>query len=293
MSALPAADLPDAVERVAASVVGFATRHRASSGVLWRDGIAVGSASALWRSASVSVLRPDGEPVRGEVRGIDASTDLAAIAVPGLSQPVPARATTAASRVGDFVFAAGRKASGITQASFGRIGAVGGEWRTWRGGRIERLLQLDGGLYAGFEGAAVADATGGLLGIASPAFSRQRAIVLSLETVDRVLDQLLVHGRVVQGWLGIAAQPVQALLDGETVRGLLVSSVVQDGPAAKGGLQVGDVIVKVASRPVERLDALRDALQVGADVSVLVSRGGQAVTLTLGVAPRPGARCCG
>jgi S1-C subfamily serine protease len=293
MSALPRADLPDAVERVAASVVGFATRHRASSGVLWRDGIAVGSASALWRSTSVSVLRPDGEPVRGEVRGLDPATDLAAVAVPGLSQPLPARSAGAAPRVGDFVFAAGRKPSGITQASFGRVGAVGGEWRTWRGGRIERLLQLDGGLYAGFEGGAVADADGGVLGIASPAFSRQRAIVLPATTVDRVLDQLLVHGRVVQGWLGIAAQPVQAALDGETVRGLLVSSVAEDGPAAKGGLQVGDVIVKVAGRPVERLDALRDALQVGADVSVLVSRGGKGTTLTLTVASRPGARCCG
>ena len=85
----------------------------------------------------------------------------------------------------------------------------------------------------------------------------------------------------------------QAALDGESVRGLLVSSVADDGPAAKGGLQVGDVIVKVGGRPVERLDALRDALQLGADVSVLVSRGGKGTTLTLTVAPRPGARSCG
>ena len=292
MSALPAPDLPDAVERVAASVVGFATRHRASSGVLWRDGIAVGSASALWRASTITVLRPDGEPVRGEVRGIDAATDLAAVAVPGLAQPLPARASGTGPRVGDFVFAVGRKASGITQASFGRLGAVAAEWRTWRGGRIERLLQLDGGLYAGFEGAAVADADGAVLGIASPAFSRQRAIVLPAETVDRVLEPLLIHGRVVQGWLGIAAQPVQALLDGETVRGLLVSSVAEDGPAAKGGVQVGDVIVKVAGRAVERIEALRDALQVGAEASVLVSRGGRGTTLSLTVAPRPGARAC-
>ena len=285
-------DLPNTVERLASSVVCLATRRYGSAGVLWRDGVAVGSASALWRASSVALVLPDGEQVQGELRGIDGGTDLAAVTFASGAMPVAGRAASASARIGDFVFAVGRKPSGLTQASFGHVGAVAGEWRTWRGGRVERLIQLDGGLYPGFEGAPVADASGQVLGIASSAFSRHHGVVLPVATVDRVLDQLLAHGHVQQGYVGIAAQPVRATLDGAAVDGLLVSSVADDGPAARAGLLVADVIVKVAGEPVASLDALRERLKVGAQVSMLVSRGGRALELSLEVAQRPRSRRC-
>jgi S1-C subfamily serine protease len=284
-------DLPDAVERLAASVVGIATRRHGSSGVAWRDGIVVGSAQSLWRASAVSIVLPDGEQVPGEVRGLDGGTDLAAISVGSAALRVPERAADAAPRIGDFVFAVGRKPSGLVQASFGHVGAATGEWRTWRGGRVERLIQLDGGLYPGLDGAPVADAAGRVLGVASSAFSRHHGIVLPAATVDRVLDQLLAHGRVRQGYVGIAAQPVRATLDGAAVDGLLVSSVADDSPAARADLRVADVIVKVAGQPVANVHDLRDRLPVGTQVDVLVARGGQAYTLSLQVGERPAARC--
>jgi serine protease Do len=283
--------LPDAVARLAVSVVGLATRRRGGSGVLWRHGVAIGSASVLWRASHVSLVLPDGEQVQGEVRGVDGGTDLAAVTFTGGDMPVAERAAAAAPRVGDFVFAVGRKPSGLTQASFGHVGSVAGEWRTWRGGRVDRLIQLDGGLYPGLEGAPVADASGQVLGIASSAFSRHHGVVLPVATIDRVLDQLLAHGHVQQGYIGIAAQPVRATLDGAAVEGLLVSSVADEGPAARAGLQVADVIVKVGGEPVASLDALRGLLQVGAQVRVLVARGGQGHELSLEVAERPSSRC--
>jgi len=284
-------NLPDAVERLAASVVGIATRRHGSSGVLWRDGVVVASASALWRASGVSLVLSDGEQVQGELRGIDGGTDLAAVTFASGALPVAERAAAAAPRVGDFVFAVGRKPSGLTQASFGHVGAATGEWRTWRGGRVERLIQLDGGLYPGFDGAPVADVSGQVLGIASSAFSRHHGVVMPVATIDRVLDQLLAHGHVRQGYVGIAAQPVRATLDGAAVDGLLVSSVADDGPAAQAGLRVGDVIVKVAGEPVASLHALRDRLQAGAQVTVLVSRGGQAQELALQVGERAASHC--
>jgi S1-C subfamily serine protease len=283
--------LPDSVDRLAASVLGIATRRHSSSGLLWRDGVAVGNASALWRASSVSVVLPDGEQVPGEVRGVDGGTDLAAVTFASGSVPVAERAPDAAPRVGQFVFAVGRKPSGLVQASFGHVGAVAGEWRTWRGGRVEQLIQLDGGLYPGLDGAPVANDAGQVLGIASSAFSRHHGVVLPVTTVDRVLDQLLAHGRVQQGYIGIAAQPVRATLDGAAVDGLLVSSVADDGPAARAGIKVSDVIVKVGGEPVGSLEALRDRLQVAAQVQVLVARGGQPQELTVEVAQRPSSRC--
>ena len=284
-------DLPEAVARLAASAVGLATRRHKSSGVLWRAGVAVGSASTLWRTPTVSVVLPDGEQVPGEVRGVDGRTDLAAVTFASGSLPLAERAMAAAPRVGDFVFAVGREPSGLTQASFGHVGMAGGEWRTWRGGRVERLIRLDGGLYPGLDGAPVADSTGQVLGVASSAFSRHHGVVLPVTTVERVLDQLLAHGRVQQGYLGIAAQPARAMVDGVSVQGLLVSSLAEDGPGARGVLLVGDVIVKLDSEPVSSLDALRDLLQIGARLRVAVVRGGQGQELWLDVAQRPTSRC--
>ncbi|HSW03326.1 S1C family serine protease [Aquabacterium sp.] len=282
--------LPDSVARVAASVVGLATRRHSGAGVLWRPGVVVASASVLWRASQVALVLPDGEQVQGEVRGLDAGTDLAAVTWAASSLPVAER-SSAVPRVGDFVFAVGREPSGLTQASFGHIGLVGGEWRSWRGGRIDRLIRLDGGLYPGLNGAPVADAAGQVIGIGSSAFSRHHGVVLPGATIDRVLDALLAHGRVPHGYLGIAVQPVRATLDGAGVDGLLVSSVAEDGPAAQGGLLVGDVIVSIGGTAVGTLEDLRSQLQVGAKVAVRVARGGMAQDLTLEVIERPSSRC--
>ena len=283
--------LADAVERVAASVVGLATRRHRSAGLVWRAGVAVANASALWRAHSIAVVLPDGEQVDGTLRGSDPSTDLAAVSFNDRGVAPVERDATASARVGDVVFAVGREPSGQVQASFGHIGAVAGPWRTWRGGRVEQLIRLDGGLYPGLAGAAVADASGRVLGVASAAFSRHHGVVLPLATIERVVEQLLTHGRVQHGYLGIAAQPVRAMRDGVGVDGLLVSSVADDGPAARAGLLVGDVIVALGGQPVGSLENLRERLQVGAQVELEIARGGRAHTLPLQVAERPHSRC--
>jgi serine protease Do len=285
--------LADAVERVAASVVGLATRRLRSAGVVWRAGVAVANASALWRSSRVAVVLPDGEQVEGSVRGIDPATDLAVIALADNSSatPVAQDGDVAAPRVGDVVFAVGREPSGHVQASFGHIGAAAGPWRTWRGGQLDRLIRLDGGLYPGLLGAAVADASGRVLGIASAAFSRHHGVVVPRATIERVIEPLLAHGRVARGYLGIAAQPVRAQRDGVAVDGLLVTSVADDSPAASAGLLVGDVIVTLGGEPAGSLERVRERLQVGAQIELGIARGGRAQTLTLQVTERPHARC--
>jgi len=284
----------DAVERVGASVIGLLARRQRGAGVIWRTGVAVASASALWRTSRVAVVLPDGEQIDGTVRGIDPATDLAVVSFAERSAAVPITRdgdATAGLRVGDGVFAVGREPSGHFQASFGHIGAVAGPWRTWRGGHLDRLIRLDGGLYPGLLGAAVADAQGHVLGIASAAFSRHHGVVVPLATIDRVIEPLLTHGRVARGYLGIAAQPVRAQRDDQPVDGLLVTSVADDSPAARAGLLVGDVIVTLAGEPAGSLERVRERLQVGAQIELGVSRGGRAQTLSLQVTERPHARC--
>jgi serine protease Do len=281
--------LADAVARVAPAVLNVATRRASGSGVAWREGIVVTSARLLWRTREVSLLAPDGEPLAAELAGLDPSTDLAALRVNAASLAIATRAPADAPtpRVGDAVFAVARDPSGLLHASFGRLGAVGHAWRTWQGGAVDQLLRLDGGLYPGMEGAPVADAEGRVLGVASSAFSRHHGVVLPGSTVDRVVDELLAHGRVAQGYLGIAAQPAQARLGEERVEGLLLTSVAEDSPAARAGLLVGDIIVRAGDEPATALDRLRARLQVGTRLPLAVVRGGQSLTLELEVGERP------
>jgi S1-C subfamily serine protease len=286
---------------MAASVLGLAARrHAAATAVVWQPGVAVTSASALWRASQVQLVLPGGEAVEGAVRGVDTGTDLAAVsftaaaAVPAAAAQAASDETAASARVGDFVFAVGREPEGGVHASFGHVGAVGGEWRSWRGGRIERLIRLDGGLYPGLTGAAVARGDGQLLGIASPAFSRHHAVVLPAATISRVLAALLAHGRVPRSHLGVAVQAVRASLDGRAVEGLLVSSVDAEGPAAAGGLLVGDVIVSANDRPTPTPAALQAALAdvaPGGEIALEASRASRSVTLRIAVAERPASRC--
>src|SRR5438034_428777 len=106
-------------------------------------------------SSASAVLACGGHPI-GQAR---AARSAEAPAVPPIE-----RHAEGSVRAGDFVFAVGRDASGLVQASFGHVGAAAGAWRTWRGGRIESLIRLDGGLYPGFAGAPVLAADGSAIG---------------------------------------------------------------------------------------------------------------------------------
>jgi S1-C subfamily serine protease len=292
--------LPDAVARVAATVVAVVTRRHAASGIVWGPGLVVTSAAMLWRAPRVQIVLPGGEAVAGTLRGTDAGSDLALLQFSGTGAAAAqgggdaGEPAAAAARVGDFVFAVGREPEGGVHASFGHVGAVGGAWRSWRGGSFDTLIRLDGGLYPGLAGGAVSGIEGPLLGLASPAFSRHHGVVVPAATIARVVASLLAHGRVPRSHVGIAVQPVRATLEGAAVEGLLVSSVAEGGPAARGGLLVGDVVVEAGGHVARDAEGLRAAIAAaapGSTLALVVSRAGQRVTLSLEVAELPAGRC--
>lgn len=287
----------DAVARLAPSVIAVvAQRRHAAAGFIWQDRLAIVSASAVGRRKRVEVVLADAEPVTAEMRGMDPATDLAVLALPEGAAPAVRRADDTLPRVGDPVCAVGREGSGLLHASFGHIGAAGDGWRSWGGGRVDRLIRLDGGLYAGLHGAPVAGPDGRVIGLGSGAFSRQHGVVVPVGTIERVVAQLLAHGRVPRGHLGLAAQRVmlpealRAAMDVPHDAGLLVHAVADDGPAAKAGLTVGDIIVSAAGQAVPSVGALRELLNqqpVGGQLVLRLARGGAPVTLEVPVAERP------
>jgi S1-C subfamily serine protease len=292
----------NAVEAVAGSVVGLGTRRLGlAAGVVWNPGMVVTTVSAIGHAHEVHVIQPDGETATGRVRGTDPATDLAVIGLENEGLRAAVRRVDSAVRVGDFAFAAGREASGMLHASFGRVGATGGAWRTWRGGAVDRLVRLDGGLYPGLAGAPVADAYGQVIGVASPALSRHHGMVLPVTTVDRISDTLWKHGRVTHGFLGIVAQPVavpagiRANAPDLPETGLLVTEVADDAPAARAGVMVGDILLALDGHPIRNIESLREVLgaeKIGKQMRLQLLRGGQTMEMTVDVAQRQTAHRC-
>ena len=140
------------------------------------------------------------------------------------------------------------------------------------------------------------NARGEVLGMAISG-RRRSAVVIPAATVNRVVDQLLQHGRALRGYIGVALHPVafpegssQSL--GITVeRGLLVTSVAPDSAAAESQLKLGDVIVTIEGEPIRSardLQWILDGESVGKSVALDVIRGGQLVKISVVVREKPG-----
>ena len=288
--------LAGAVETAASSIVAIHARRRIpSSGIIWRDGIVVSASHTVRRDGDVPVALPNGETVTASVVGRDAATDLVALKLPDSSTKAAARATDDAARVGSLVLAVGRPGRNAS-ASFGIISAIGEDWRTWQGARIDRVLRLDLAVYDGFSGGALVDASGNLVGMNNSALSRGAPLALPVAAVDRVLDELLAHGRVRRAYIGVAVHPVvlgRSVVERHKLSsdgGLVIMSIADGSPAEVGGLRLGDVLVAVGGRPLRRPTDLLDALsgvERGKTLEVKHLRGGDLKTSTVTPGDRP------
>jgi S1-C subfamily serine protease len=232
--------------------------------------------------------------------GVDPGTDIAVLrleSTPGT--PIDfGDATTV--RPGNFVVAISRGADGSIAASAGVVARTGGEWRTWRGGHVDRLIQLDGGLWGGFSGGPVVDASGGVIGIGTSALSRGRAVVIPGSVLKRVSEQLLTGGRVSHAYIGAAVQPVEVpsalrtQLGITNTQGLIVISTVPQGPADSAGIMLGDTLLSLGGKSLSEVDDLKAALGangVGTALTASLIRGGQLMSVEVTVGERPRDRC--
>ena len=293
--------LADAVEDVGRSVVAVhASRHGSASGVLWRPGVVVAAAHTIRRDDGIRITLPDGSRREATLAGVDASTDLAVLKFEGEWSHVADIGDAASVRTGHFVFAVARDAQAQSTASFGIVGVASGEWRTWRGGHIDRLIRLDGRLYSGFSGGPIADTQGQVIGIGTSALSREFGIAIPSSTVSRVTEQLLTSGRIAHGYLGIGMRPValpeplSRKLGLDHRDGLIVLSLAPQGPADQAGLLVGDILIELAGRPLHDVDDLHAALggdRIGERIRVGLVRGGERIDSAITLGERPRSHC--
>lgn len=278
--------LADIVDRAAPSVVAVHARPRfSSSGVFWRPGVIVTAEHTIRHEEEITITLPDGSNAAATLAGSDPGTDIAVIRTEHLGQAPPMLSQEPAP--GHLALAIGRAHDSGVNATMGIVSALGPAWRTWRGGRLDSYIRLDLTLYPGSSGGLVVNTAGEAVGIATLALSRIAGVAIPASTVTRVLDEILTRGRVRRGYLGLGLQPVA--LPGHR-KGLIVLSVEEDGPAAKAGVLIGDVLVSLGGRAITDTDDVQSALAtsgVGETVEAGLVRGGAAQTVTITIGERP------
>jgi len=287
------ANLADLVERAGQCAVAIEARHRiGSSGFLWQPGLIVTAEHAIRRDEDIPVLLPGGNRASAELVGRDPGTDLAVLRIEGVSAPelVPAPQP----RSGEIVLAVGRHGPGVL-AAMGIVSTAAGPWKTWRGGQLDSLLRLDIGAYPRSSGSAVIDTQGRFAGMLTTGLTRTAPVAIPAAAIDRIAAELVAHGRVPRGYLGVGLQPIPlpaayaGLLNRTQRSGLMVLSVEPNGPAESGGVLLGDVIVEIGGQPVTDTDDVQIALRgsIGRELPVVVVRSGRRTQFGVTIGERP------
>ncbi len=289
-------DTAAAVERISSSVVTVHGRPRlSSSGLVWRQGLVVTSDAALRRDEEIRITLPDGNTVPATLKGRDPSTDLALLAC-DTGTAVTATFSEAPVKPGHIVLTVGRTSDTGPIVTMGLVSGVSGEWKTWRGGRLDQFVRLDAAVYPTSAGGAVAATDGTVLGIVAAGLSRSSVLAVTRTTIDRVAEALSTKGRIARGYLGIGLQPVAIA---ESLRqqlgiqqpvGIMALTVEDGGPGARGGMLMGDVVLSLGGHEtasVEALHAILNPSSVGRQMTASVLRAGVLHQITVTIAERP------
>ena len=282
------------VELAASSIVAVhGGSQRSSSGIHWRSGVIVTAEERLEGDDNIKVTLPGGRLVEASLVGRDPTTDVAVLRFQPDGLPI-ASIADGFLRPGHIVLAVGNYEGGPL-AALGIIAIAGGAWHSVRGGTIDSLIRLDLVLSPAAEGGALMDVQGRVVGMAVLG-PRRRALAIPGSTINRAVDQLLARGHVFRGYLGASLQPVkrepasngsQSLGSG---RGVLVASLDPDGPSARAGMLVGDIVTAWDGKPIDRVREIMRLLgpeSVGRTVDLSLIRGGTPAALKVVIGERP------
>ncbi len=279
--------IEDAVELGGMSTVTVYGRRRLpASGIMWSsEGAIVTANHVVERDDDVRIGLPSGDQVPVTVQGRDLRSDIALLRPENGATLTNHQAERSARnlRPGTIVLALGRPNDGGIRASFGTVSGVGMTSGSDRESNSPDFVQSTVAMLPGFSGGSLIDPVGRLIGMNSSHLSG--GMTLTTRYMETVVASLAEHGKVRSGYLGIGAQSVQLPASVplpeprmDVDRGLMIVAVESEGPAARDGLMLGDVILLVDADhvpDVESLQALLSGDRVSSEVTMTILRAGQ------------------
>jgi S1-C subfamily serine protease len=248
---------------------GRGRREGSGSGILFTpDGFLLTNHHVVRGGERVRVRLGDGREVEGRVVGNDPWTDLAVVQAEGGGLPHATLGDSAGLRVGQLVVAIGSPFGFESTVTAGVVSALGRTLRSITGHLVDNVIQTDAALNPGNSGGPLVDSRGHVIGINTAIIQPAQGIcfAIPINMAKDVLPQLLKHGRVVRGYLGLHARnvPIPAALRRrfglEQTTAVEVSAVEPGGPADQAGLVEDDLIVALAERPTATVDDLHKLL---------------------------------
>ncbi|WP_258005629.1 trypsin-like peptidase domain-containing protein [Castellaniella caeni] len=292
------------LQQLLRSVPGFTQRQNSTSlgsGVIVRaDGYILTNNHVIESADAIEVSLQDGRQASARLVGADPESDLAVLKIELDKLPTIVFDPDRSVRVGDVVLAIGNPFGVGQTTTQGIVSALG---RNRLGiNTYEDFIQTDAAINPGNSGGALIDTEGRLVGINTAIYSESGGslgigFAIPSGPAHQILDQIIEHGRVQRGWLGLEPQDITPDLAQafhlRHAQGAIVARVLPRGPAARAGVQVGDIITALDGQPVrDSFDLLNRLapMKSGDTAHLQVLRGGKTVSMDVTVGVRPAAQ---
>jgi len=269
-------------EQVSPAVVRIEAAGSGSGFVMTPDGYLLTNSHVVSGTKQVAVTLQDGQRTAGQVMGDDPHTDIALVRIDAPRLVALTFADSSALRVGQLAIAVGNPYGFDCTVTAGVVSALGRSLRTKTGRLVDDVIQTDAALNPGNSGGPLVDSQGRVMGMNTAMIMPAQGICFAIaaNTAAFVMGKLIHEGRIRRSYLGVAGQNVP--LHRRVVRfhslpresAVLVVSVEPDSPAARAGLQDGDLLIAYGDRPVASVDDLHRLLTeeqagVGATIAIL------------------------
>ncbi|MDO4643673.1 MAG: DegQ family serine endoprotease [Cardiobacteriaceae bacterium] len=252
------------------------------------DGYILTNAHVVEGADKVRVQLNNNKEYNADVIGVDKRTDVALVKIKGDHLPVVKLGNSDQVQVGDWVLAIGSPFGFTHTATQGIVSAVA---RNLPSGDYVPFIQTDAAINPGNSGGPLFNSKGEVIAINSQIYSRSGAFnglafSIPINVAKNIADQLKDKGEVVRGWLGVRVQGLdQTLAESfgmDSPRGALVAEVVENSPAAKSGIENGDVILQFNGKPINKsadLPAIVASTPIGETATLKLLRDGKEITI--------------
>lgn len=265
--------------------------------VIDTNGIILTNHHVVDGASKINIVTSDGSTRSARIVGTDPDTDLAVLQTGGKQLPVAKLGKPELLQIGDVVLAIGNPFGVGKTVTQGIVSAVG---RHHLGlANYEDFIQTDAAINQGNSGGALVNTRGEVIGINAAILSRTGGshgigFAIPISMARQVKDQILLHGRVIRGWIGLSGRTLtEALADSlniQLVSGILVDGVLENGPADLAGVLPGDIIISLNGEAIsETWDILNEVARVppGEKITLSIIRDNIAQDINIQVAERP------